>query len=159
MELIRRLGSALRVTSLDSLLLGINVRSGKADHMINIGKMVTYNQQLARHALAALHIIRRVACAPSTQKQLLALYSNQPSFTTVIRHAFIEAMEMDESSLGGDQLAASVADADCAADVETNAAQACKLVVIHLLIEGVNLPHPSLAHYLLGFEIHAPLNK
>jgi hypothetical protein len=84
MELIRRLGSSMRVITLDSLLLGTNTRTGKPDHMINIGKMVTYNQQLPLHALAALHIIRRVAAAPSTQNQLLALYTNRqiPGFKT-----------------------------------------------------------------------------
>lgn len=82
MELIRRLGSALRVVTLDSLLLGINSRTGKADHMVNIGKLVTLNQHLPQHALTALHIIRRVAAAPSTQSQLLALYTKSSALTT-----------------------------------------------------------------------------
>ena len=82
MELIRRLGSALRVVTLDSLLLGINSRTGKPDHMINIGKLVTMNQHLPQHALAALNIIRRVASAPSTQNQLLALYTKSPALTS-----------------------------------------------------------------------------
>lgn len=82
MELIRRLGSALRVITLDNLLLGINSRSGKPDHMVNIGKLVTMNQLLPQHALAALHIIRRVAAAPFTQSQLLALYTKSSALTT-----------------------------------------------------------------------------
>ena len=82
MELIRRLRSPLRVVSLDSLLLGINSRTGKPDHMVNIGKLVTLNQHLPQHALAALHIIRRVAVAPSTQHQLLALYTKSSALTT-----------------------------------------------------------------------------
>ena len=41
----------------------------------------------------------------------------------------------------------------------SNAGQGCRLVVLHLLSEGVNLPHPSFAHFLLGFNIQAPLSK
>jgi hypothetical protein len=39
------------------------------------------------------------------------------------------------------------------------AGQGCRRVVLHLLSEGVNLPHPSFAHFLLGFSIQAPLSK
>lgn len=86
LELIRRLGSSLRVVTLDSLLLGINSRTGKPDHMINIGKFVTLNQHLPQHTLAALHIIRRVAASPSSQSQLLALYTKSPTLTTGLLH-------------------------------------------------------------------------
>lgn len=45
-------------------------------------------------------------------------------------------------------------------DGETSiAGQGCRLVVLHLLSEGINLPHPSLAHFLLGFNVQAPLSK
>lgn len=45
-------------------------------------------------------------------------------------------------------------------DSETpNAGQSCRLVVLHILCEGSNLPHPSLAHFLLGFNIQSPLSK
>ena len=37
--------------------------------------------------------------------------------------------------------------------------QGCRLVVLHLLSEGINLPHPSFAHFLLGFNTQAPLSK
>lgn len=40
-----------------------------------------------------------------------------------------------------------------------NAGHGCRLVVLHLLNEGVYFPHPSLAHFLLGFNIQAPLSK
>ena len=39
------------------------------------------------------------------------------------------------------------------------AGQGCRLVVLHLLSEGINLPHPSFAHFLLGFSTQAPLSK
>ncbi|KAK4018432.1 hypothetical protein OUZ56_000486 [Daphnia magna] len=151
-ELIRRLGSGLRVVTLDSLLLGINSRTGKPDHMVNIGKLVTLNQHLPQHALVALHIIRRVAANPSTQNQLLALYTKSTALTTAIRHGFVEALEMedpnDSPTVPVDQ------------DGETSyAGQGCRLVVLHLLSEGINLPHPSLAHFLLGFNVQAPLSK
>lgn len=40
-----------------------------------------------------------------------------------------------------------------------HAGQGCRLVVLHLLSEGINLPHPSFAHFLLGFSTQAPLSK
>lgn len=45
-------------------------------------------------------------------------------------------------------------------DVESvSAGQGSRLVILHLLSEGVNLPHPSLAHFLLGFNTQSPLSK
>ena len=69
-----------------------------------------------------------------------------------IRHGFVEAMEMDNST---EQV-------NLASDSEgeaVNAGHGCRLVVLHLLIEGINFPHPSLSHFLLGFNIQAPLSK
>lgn len=71
---------------------------------------------------------------------------------TAIRHGFVEALEIedltDSSTVPADQ------------DGETSyAGQGCRLVVLHLLSEGVNLPHPSLAHFLLGLSVQAPLSK
>ena len=68
--------------------------------------------------------------------------------STAIRHGFIEALEMEDS----------VESEETDADAE-GAGHGSKLAVLHLLIEGVNLPHPSFAHYLLGFDIHSPLSK
>jgi len=61
-------------------------------------------------------------------------------------------MEMDSStdqaSLGSENEGETV-----------NAGHGCRLVVLHLLIEGINFPHPSLSHFLLGLNIQAPLSK
>ena len=70
-----------------------------------------------------------------------------------IRHGFVEALEMEDS--GSD-----AANVPAEQDGESaNPGQGCRLVVLHLLSEGVNLPHPSLAHFLLGFNTQAPLSK
>ncbi len=71
---------------------------------------------------------------------------------SAIRYGFVEALEMEDpsesSSVPSEQ------------DIETPlAGQGCRLVVLHLLSEGINLPHPSFAHFLLGFSIQAPLSK
>lgn len=73
-------------------------------------------------------------------------------FYTAIRHGFVESLEMEDS---GDS---SNVSADQESD-STNAGQGCRLVVLHLLGEGINLPHPSFAHFLLGFSTQAPLSK
>ena len=68
--------------TLDTILLGTDIGTGKSDHMVNIGKLITFNEHLALQALSALHIVRRVAASPSTQSQLLALYTKTPALTT-----------------------------------------------------------------------------
>lgn len=73
------------------------------------------------------------------------------SFSTALRHGFIEALEMDDS-VSQDENASDEIDAN-------DPGHGCKLVVLHLLIEGINLPHPSFTHYLLGFDINGPLSK
>lgn len=72
---------------------------------------------------------------------------------TAIRHGFVEALEMEDSGSDATNVSSEQ-------DGEgTNPGQGCRLVVLHLLSEGVNLPHPSLAHFLLGFNTQAPLSK
>lgn len=69
-----------------------------------------------------------------------------------IRYGFVEALEMMDSN---ESFSVPVEQ-----ETEfTNAGQGCRLVVLHLLTEGVNLPHPSLAHFLLGFNTQSPLSK
>lgn len=71
---------------------------------------------------------------------------------TAIRHGFVEALEMEDSSDSSNESQDQESDT-------LNAGQGCRLVVLHLLSEGINLPHPSFAHFLLGFSTQAPLSR
>lgn len=64
-------------------------------------------------------------------------------------------MEMEDST-GGTESSGTTSEQD---GETVNAAQGCRLAVLHLLCEGINLPHPSFAHFLLGFNTQAPLTK
>lgn len=73
-------------------------------------------------------------------------------YILAIRHGFVEALEMEDTSDSSNVSAEQESDTP-------NAGQGCRLVVLHLLSEGINLPHPSFAHFLLGFSTQAPLSK
>ena len=50
----------LILTSLSNLLLAVNPRSGKPDHLLNVVKFVTHAWRLPGHGLHAIEVIRGV---------------------------------------------------------------------------------------------------
>ncbi|KAK2720666.1 nuclear pore complex protein Nup205-like isoform X2 [Artemia franciscana] len=139
LEMVRSEGSSLRVTSLGTLLLGVNQRTNRPDHMLKIAKFVSYGSEyMPDHAVEAASILAFVASIPSAQQQLLALFTEEPN-DVIIRHGIVEILD----------------------DAFENEEQGrkVKLCLLKMLQQGVNLPHPSLVHFLLGFSIQKPLQK
>lgn len=142
--LLSSTGSSLLLTHASKLLLDINPRTGKPDHMLNIAKYTTYNW-LPKHSYSAVKILLWITTVPSSNMQLLSVFTQSPSIKTDIRHGFVECLENDDYT-GED-------DADSAIINDT------KEAILKLLQQCLNHAPPNLAHYLLGFDISKNIEK
>ena len=131
--------SSLLLSGLNKLVLDVNPRTGKSDHMLNITKMVTYNASLPRHSLQAIKILRLILRQPNINNQLLGVFTSNERVKLEIRQGFVECLEAEVVIDNEDE-------ASCL-ELEI------KEEIISLLQESLPQAAPNLAHYLLGFDI------
>lgn len=129
------------MAGLNKLLLGVNRRSGKSDHMLNIAKFVIFNSWLPHHSLAAIEILTFIARQPNVSSLLLGEFTRTEKLTNEIRHGFVECLESDiDCSLEND------------GELDVIGLR-IKEAIINLLEECLPQSAPNIAHYLLGFNI------
>lgn len=142
---------SILLAGINKLLLGVNYRSGKPDHMLNIVKFVTYNAWLPTHALVAVKILTHVARQPGINALLLSEFSRTQKLTNEIRHGFVECLESDVPM-------AAAADNDDYESIDF-IELTIKEQIIKLLAECLPQSAPNLAHYLLGFDVTKDVSK
>lgn len=71
---------------LNKLLLGVNARTGKADHMLNVTRFVMYKSWLPQHTLAAVKVLTWVARQPNVNAQLLGVLTSTERLRSEIRY-------------------------------------------------------------------------
>ncbi|EFN72935.1 Nuclear pore complex protein Nup205 [Camponotus floridanus] len=141
------------MTGLSRLLLGVNPRTGKPDHMINIVKYVSYNSWLPKQAFVAVGVIHGVTNEPGADSELLSTFTATSVLATNIRHGFVECLDADNLILeDGDLETAS-------SDQRQLQAGNCKERILLLMMHSITRPAPNLAHYLLGFDITKDIRK
>lgn len=136
---------SLLVTGLSKLLLDMNPRSGRPDHMLNIMKFVTYNTWLPKHSLAAVNITSTVASQPSASQQLISILTCDSVVKTEIRHGFVECLEAEDLY--------SLEDQTKSVTIQT------KEAIINLIQSCLCCAAPNLSHYLLGFDLNKDISK
>ncbi|XP_046735126.1 nuclear pore complex protein Nup205 [Diprion similis] len=135
------------LTGLSRLLLGVNPRTGKPDHMINIVKYISYNSWLTQHAFVSVGIVQGVANEPGADSELLSTFTSTPSLATTIRHGFVECLDSDENFESEDEIGNEKRNGNC------------KGRILSLMMQSITRPAPNIAHYLLGFDITKDIRK
>jgi len=143
----RDAGASAVLTTLPQLLLGLNPRTGRPDHMLNMAKYVLYGYWLPQARLSAVHIIRAVAVCPAHQAALLATLTATPAIANMVLKAFTDALDAEEE----DEV-----DVPGAAMEETSLT---RLAILDLLQNGLNMAAPSLSHFLLGFDLKKGVSR
>ena len=96
MAALRETGASTMASQLDKLLMNVNPRSGKADHIVNIAKYVTYNAHLPQHALAAVHVLDWVCASPLVQPKIVGLFTVNKELDADLLQGFVECIETEE---------------------------------------------------------------
>jgi len=137
----RNAGASVVLTSLSKLLLGINPRSGRADHLLNISRYILYGFWMPAAKFHAIHILTGVAASPANQMDLLATFTATNEISHAVLKAFTEALDAEEEEESSPPGSA------------TKDYSAARLAIIELLQTGLNMASPTLAHFLLGFDV------
>lgn len=140
------------MSGLNKLLLGVNPKSGRPDHMLNIVKFVTYNSWLPQQALMSVKILTYIMRQPNISPLLLGEFTQTLQLANEIRHGFVECLESDvivSDTIDDDNAETAVLPIGEVDNVE----QSIKESIIKLLEECLPQSAPNLAHYLLGFDI------
>ncbi|XP_035778429.1 nuclear pore complex protein Nup205-like [Anopheles albimanus] len=164
------------LVGLSKLLLGMNPRTGKADHMLNVMKHITYSSWLPENSLVALRVLTMVMAQPDVNQLILALVTQTEALKNEIRQGFVECLESEINIFEetGDELAEQAINERSAmmsteAEHHQTTASRCsetyialslKAAVIHLIQDCLLQPVvPNLAHYLLGFDLGKELHQ
>lgn len=132
------------LAGLNRLLLGVNCRTGRPDHMLNVSKFVMFRAWLPQQALSAVRVLTHVARQPNVSAQLLAAFTATEQLKAEIRYGFVECLDADVD----------LSDAESSAlDLDI------KMAVIGLLQDCLPQSAPNLTHYLLGFDITKDVRK
>jgi nuclear pore complex protein Nup205 len=138
----RTAGASVVLTAISKLLLGINPRSGKPDHMLNIARYVMYGEWMPEARYFAIKILNYVASSPSNQPDLLATFTASSAISNSVLKAFTDALDAVEDDEAGSSLPG-----------KSTEPMASRLAVVELIQTGINMVAPTLGHFLLGFDV------
>jgi len=148
LTLLRESGSAVLVTPMDRLLLGVNPASGRPDHIVNICKYICFNSFLPEHTLYAVQILACICQSPLAIPELVGLLTAEKGNSRNILHGCVEVLEADDWETDG----------ECE-DTERVSRCSSRLVLLQCLLTTIEQPAPNLAHYLLGYELRKPVKQ
>ena len=96
--------------------------------------------------LSAVRVISRVAASPANQAAILATFTTHTDTANAVLKAFTDALdaEEEESSPPG---------------TFSPGSGTTRLAVVELLQAGLLMPAPSLAHFLLGFDLKKGVSR
>ncbi|XP_061392742.1 nuclear pore complex protein Nup205-like [Musca vetustissima] len=143
--------SAVLLSGLNKILLDINPRSRKPDHVLNTTFFLTYFNWLPHHALEAVKILHMVSSQPGVNSQIVGIFTQNEDIKTILRHGFVESLENDFA-----QRPTKIETDDnftCVDGVEsTKVHLQIKEAIIMLIQDCLRQPTPNLAQFLLGFD-------
>ncbi|XP_056015581.1 nuclear pore complex protein Nup205-like isoform X3 [Ostrea edulis] len=158
LDACRETGASALVSAMDRLLLSINPRSGKADHLVNVTKFIKFSIPLPEHAQSAMKILYRVCHSTPVQVALVNLFtSNQMSHLELL-HGFVECLEVEEPEQAVEktiQLPEEEDDSKETGRIRNSTRQ----YLLQVLLRSLDQPAPNLAHLLLGFDIRKSVSK
>ncbi|XP_064627986.1 nuclear pore complex protein Nup205-like [Lineus longissimus] len=155
LDLLRDGGSSALVSPLDKLLLGVNPRTAKADHMVNVVRYISHNSTNPEHALAAVQILYHVCQTPKVQQELVGLFTVNEDLYQIILHGFVECLEADDPEVIEEEDVLQTGEDPSVSQIRNATRQS----IMKLLLQSVDQASPNIAHCLLGFELRKPVYK
>ncbi|XP_071943661.1 nuclear pore complex protein Nup205-like [Antedon mediterranea] len=153
--LVRSQSLGAMVTPMDQLLMSINPKTGKADHLVDIAKFVSHATAYPEHALIAVKVLFSVVKTSNIQSEIVGLFSVNEVVGKELIIGFVDCLETDEPEEEEGELALQ--------DIENqdivNIRNATRLVILRLLLFSLGQPAPNLAHFFLGFDVRKPISK
>ncbi|XP_070580305.1 nuclear pore complex protein Nup205-like [Ptychodera flava] len=155
LDFLREYSSSVMVTSMDKLLMGISPKTGKADHLVNVTKYVTYNSFNSELALSAVKILFWVTQSSLVQSELVRMLTANQNVYQDILHGFVECLEIEDIEEFDRILEQQEPDDEVVSGGEIR--NATRQHIVRVLLFSLDQPAPNLAHLLLGYEVRKPV--
>ncbi|XP_033102050.1 nuclear pore complex protein Nup205-like isoform X2 [Anneissia japonica] len=156
-DLVRSQSLGVMVTPMDQLLMSINPKTGKADHLVNIAKFVSHATTHPEHALVSVRVLLNVVKTSNIQSQIVGFFTVDEAVSKELIIGFVDCLETEDHEEEEGEIPQNFQDIE-SMDV-TNIRNATRLFIMQLLLFSLGQPAPNLAHLLLGFDIQKPISK
>ncbi|XP_020717403.1 nuclear pore complex protein Nup205 isoform X2 [Ceratitis capitata] len=135
------------IFGLNKIILDVNPRSQRPDHLLNITKFVVYCNWLPNHSLAAINILNMASRMPNISTQILDVFIANGRTYDEIRQGFVDCLDMDISSSSPNFYSKFN-------ELEKSQKTYLKIKssVVEFLRNCISQPYPNIGFYLLGFE-------
>ncbi|OXB65170.1 hypothetical protein ASZ78_005286 [Callipepla squamata] len=156
MDLLRESHLSLIVTPLEQLLQGINPRTKKADHVVNIARYLYHGNSNPELAFESAKILCCISCNSNIQIKLVGDFTHDQSTSQKLMAGFVECLDNEDA----EEL---INPGDVNPELEPEKKRArihheTRIHILNLLITSLECSPPSLALYLLGYELKKPVS-
>uniref|UniRef100_A0A8C5QUY0 Nucleoporin 205 n=1 Tax=Leptobrachium leishanense TaxID=445787 RepID=A0A8C5QUY0_9ANUR len=148
MNLLRESNLSMIVTPVEQLLQGINPRSKKADHIVNIARYLNHCSSNPELAFEGAKILCSISCNANIHAKLVGDFTQDLAVSQKLMAGFVECLDSDESGKSVD-----LEEGLWAIQLST------KIHILNLLITSLEMKPPNLALFLLGFELKKPVSS
>ena len=128
--------ASLLLTPTHQLLRSINRQTGRADHVLNIAKIIRHAQRHIDLSLSSLKILRFLSQKTPPKDFLVLVLSSETTQRDELLRGFWELLELT----GEETLS-------------------CRLELLKLLLQSVDCRSVSLTHFLLGFPLQSTMSR
>ncbi|NXC50216.1 NU205 protein, partial [Penelope pileata] len=153
MDLLRESHLSLIVTPLEQLLQGINPRTKKADHVVNIARYLYHGNSNPELAFESAKILCCISYNSNIQIKLVGDFTHDQSISQKLMAGFVECLDNEDAE--------ELINPDEELEPEKKRARIhheTRIHILNLLITSLECSPPSLALYLLGYELKKPVS-
>uniref|UniRef100_A0A8D2L072 Nucleoporin 205 n=1 Tax=Varanus komodoensis TaxID=61221 RepID=A0A8D2L072_VARKO len=153
MDFLRESHLSLIVTPLEQLLQGINPRTKKADHVVNIARYLYHGNTNPELAFESSKILCCISCNSNIQIKLIGDFTQDQSISQKLMAGFVECLD--------NETAEEIINPDEGLEAERKQApiyHETRINILNLLITSLECSPPNLALYLLGYEFKKPVS-
>ncbi|EPQ04244.1 Nuclear pore complex protein Nup205 [Myotis brandtii] len=153
MDLLRESQLALIVSPLEQLLQGINPRTKKADNVVNIARYLYHGNTNPELAFESAKILCCISCNTNIQIKLVGDFTQDQSISQKLMAGFVECLDSEDTD--------EFMRLEEGSEFEKKLAgirHETRIHILNLLITSLERNPPSLALYLLGFELKKPVS-
>ncbi|XP_072256279.1 nuclear pore complex protein Nup205 [Pyxicephalus adspersus] len=153
MDLLRESHLSLIVTPLEHLLQGINLRSKKADHVVNIARYLYHGNSNPELAFESSKILHSISCNINIQAKLVGDFTQDQNVSQKLMAGFVECLDNEDIEEAVNPMEETEQESE-----QASVQYKTKIHILDLLITSLEMKPPNLALYLLGFELKKPVS-
>ncbi|KFQ27551.1 Nuclear pore complex protein Nup205, partial [Mesitornis unicolor] len=153
MDRLRESHLSLIVTPLEQLLQGINPRTKKADHVVNIARYLYHGNSNPELAFESAKILCCISYNSNIQIKLVGDFTHDQNISQKLMAGFVECLDNEDAE--------ELINPDEELEPEKKRARIhheTRIHILNLLITSLECSPPNLALYLLGYELKKPVS-